>query len=130
MYRIDESKALGLLSIGAIVFRIAQQSRRHARPESKDYEGDQVADGHSSSSGFIQSRTSADVVSANTAGQDTALAGSGDIVEHYQEEDSSGDMNEGVETVDPVQDRRMREEPFLDGQLPEDMKAFLEVDEV
>lgn len=39
-------------------------------------------------------------------------------------------MDKGVDAVEPVQDRRVGEEPFLDGEFPEDVQALLDVDEL
>jgi hypothetical protein len=39
-------------------------------------------------------------------------------------------VDEGVDAVDPVQQLGAGEEPALEGQLPEDVQALLEVDEL
>lgn len=54
---IDKAEALGLFSIRPAVIGIAQQTRGHARPQSEDDKGDEVAHGHCSASGFIQRRS-------------------------------------------------------------------------
>jgi hypothetical protein len=48
-----------------------------------------------------------------------ALAGCGEVVEDDEEEDGSGDMDEGIDPVDPMEQSRMLEEPVLDGEFPE-----------
>jgi hypothetical protein len=50
---VDKAKALGLLSIRALVFRIAQKTGRHARPAGEDNESKEIAHGHGSSTGFV-----------------------------------------------------------------------------
>lgn len=130
MNRIDKPKTLGLLSIRPIVVRITQQPRRHARPQREHEKRNQIARRHRPSPGLIESRSSTNIISANAACQDTALAGGGDIVDHDEEEDGAGDVDKGVDAVDPVEDRRVGEEPFLDRELPEDVQALLDVDEL
>ena len=54
MHSIDEAVALSFLRSKPVVLRVAQQARRHAWPGGEDDKGEQVTDGHCSSSGFIQ----------------------------------------------------------------------------
>lgn len=127
---VNKAKALGLGGIGAVVVGVAQQARGHAGPEREDEKGDEVAGGHGASSSLVQGGSSGNVVGLDTARQDTALAGSGEVEEHDQEKDSAGDMDEGVDAVNPMKDVGMGEEPLLDRQLPEDVQSLLEVDEL
>jgi hypothetical protein len=50
------------------------------------------------------------------------------VVEPDEEEDGSGNVDEGVGSVDPVHQSRVAKEVLLDRRLPEDVEAFFEVD--
>jgi hypothetical protein len=56
------------------------------------------------------------------------MAGGCEIVEHHEEHNRTGDVDEGVDAVDPVENSWSCEEPFLEINLPEDMKTLFEVD--
>lgn len=127
---VDKTIALGLGSVVAVVLGVTQKTRRHAWPESKDDKSDQVAHGHGSSACLVQSRTGGNVVGPDTAGHHTTLASGGEVVQEDEEENGSRDVDERVDAVDPVDESGTFEEPFLNGQLPEDMQALLEVDEL
>lgn len=130
MDRIDETEALGLGGVLAVVGRVAQQPRGHARPESEDNEGEQVAHGHGAAAGLVQGGAGSDVVGVDAAGHGTALAGGGEVVQGDEEEDGAGNVDEGVDAVDPAEHGGTLEEPLLEGQLPEDAEALLEVDDL
>lgn len=108
VHSIDKPKALGLQSILPIIPRIAQQARRHARPESEDDKRNEVARGHGPSSCFIQRRPCRDATAIRVdeprrSRSAEALARSSQVVENDKEEDSAGDVNERIDSVDPVQ---------------------------
>lgn len=127
---VDKAVALRLGRILPVVLGVAQKTRGHARPEGEDNEGKQVAHGHGTTASLIQSRASGNVVGVGAAGHHTALAARGEVVEGNQEEDGSGDVDERVDAVDPVEQGRVVEEPLLDRELPEDVQALLEVDDL
>jgi hypothetical protein len=127
---VNKAKALGLGGIWAVVVGVAQQARGHAGPKREDEKGNEVASGHGASSSLVQGRSSGNVVRLNAARQDTALAGRGEVKEHDEEEDGAGDMDEGVDAVNPVEDVGMGEEPLLDRKLPKDVQVLLKVDEL
>lgn len=127
---IDKAVTLRLGSIIAIILRIAQQSRRHTRPKRKNHKSNQVAHGHSPPSGLVQSRSSGNITLPDSAGQNAALARGGEVVQGDEEENGTGDVDEGVYAVDPVQKEGARQEPSLEGQFPEDVQVLLEVDEL
>jgi hypothetical protein len=130
VYSVDKPIALRLSSVVTVVLWVTQKTRGHARPESEDDEGNQVAHGHGSSSRLVQSRTGGNVVSPDTAGHDLALASGGEVVQEDEKENSSRNMNERVDAVDPVEESGTLEEPLLERQLPEDMQTLLEVNEL
>lgn len=84
MNGVDESEFAGFVADGALDVLVAEEARRHARPEGKDDEGNQVAYGHGPSPGFVESRAgratfyAADILT-NLAFAD-AVAGGGKIV--------------------------------------------------
>lgn len=58
MHRINKSETLRDFSLGSVVFGVAQQSRRHARPQREDHKCKQIGDCHSPPSRRIQMWTS------------------------------------------------------------------------
>ena len=50
--------------------------------------------------------------------------------EEYQEEDGAGDVDEAVDSVGPVEQQRVLQEPALDVEFEENVEALLEVDEL
>jgi hypothetical protein len=91
---VDKAKALGLLSIRTLVFRITQKTRRHARPAGEDNKSDEVAHSHGSSTGLVESRTSSHRIRSHTASGITAMSGGGEVVEDNKEGNGARDMDE------------------------------------
>lgn len=118
---VDEPETLRFRGIFTVVVGVAEESWRHAWPQSENDKGNEVAHRHRASTRLIKGRTSAIVVVDDSAGHGMALAGCREVVEHDEEEDSSGDMDEGIDPVDPMEQSRMLEEPVLDGKFPEDL---------
>lgn len=128
MNSIDESETLRLHRIRAVVIRIAQQARWHARPECKNDKGDQIAKSHGPSARFIKHRPGASsnaIIAAIHPGHGAPPAGGGEIVEEHKEKNGSGNMNEGVDAVSPSHQGRILEEPLLNWALNEDTQSLL-----
>lgn len=133
MDRVDEAVALGLLGVLAVVLRVAQQARRHARPQREDDEGEQVAQRHGPPARLVQpgARVAEEArVGAVGADERAPLARGGEVVQDHEEEDGAGDVDERVDAVGPLHQRRVLEEPLLDGDLEEEPEGLLEVDDL
>lgn len=132
---VDESVALGLLRARALVVRVAQQSRRHARPTREDDEGEEVAHGHRASSLLIQGRVERGPAVRCRLARQCALCVTPrpcrrEVVEDDEEENTPWNVDERVRPVGPVHQRCVLQEPLLDGSLDEDVQPLFQVDEL
>lgn len=139
MHRIHKPITLGLLRIGAVVGRSTQQPGRHAGPGGEDNKGDEVAGRHGPPALLVELWRQASNFGTPPRGRHAlgadalqlgAGAGGGQVEEDGKEEDTAWDVDEGVCSVGPVNQGRVRNEPLLDGTLEKDVEALLEVDEL
>lgn len=77
---VDKTETLSLLGIRTIICRIAQQTGGHARPACEDNKRKEVAHGHCSSAGFVESRTSSYSIGLHTTSGITSVSSGGEIV--------------------------------------------------
>lgn len=128
---VNKAISLGFLGQMAAIIRVTEEARRHARPEGEDDKGEQVAHGHGAPPSFIQGRASGQRVGAKTARSwMSAVARRGEVEEDDEEEDGAGDVDKGVETVGPAQERRALQKPGLQRQLPEEVEPLFEMDQL
>ena len=136
---IHKPKALGLLRVLAHVARIAQQPRRHAWPEGKDDEGEQVAHGHGpppplKDGGPERRRKVSPVLKHRFPAvfflQLVSWPRGRDVVEHDEVEDCAGDVYERVRLVCPPHERGALEKPLLHSGLDEDAQGLFEADDL
>lgn len=127
VYAVDESETLGLGSIWTIIFGVAQKTRGHTGPEGEDEESDQVAHGHGAAASLVEGRPSANIVGVGMASLVTSMASGGDVEENDEKGNGARDVDERIQTVDPVQDGGMSEEPLLKTNFEKDVQALLEV---
>lgn len=52
------------------------------------------------------------------------------IVQSNQEENGAGDVNKGVDPVDPMHQYRVLHEPLLDGNFPKHVKPLFKMDDL
>lgn len=134
VHGIHKSIGLGLLGVLAVVGGVAEESGRHAGPESKYDEGQKVAHGHGTSPALVHIR--AEVVdevapvadkgaSAMVLVDAGAGASGGGVEENDKEENGAGNVDEGVGSVRPLEDGRVSKEPALDNGLDKDAQALL-----
>lgn len=113
---------------------VGEKTRWHAWPQSKDNEGNQVANRHGPSACSIQHRTCRRSISLAkwlvSKRKINPVAGGGVVEQPYEEENGSRNVDERIYAVGPVQDEWVLQEPMLDGKLPEDMKPLLEMDDL
>ena len=103
---------------------VGKEARGHTRPESEYDERDQVTRRHGPASRGVEFRAGAgDVVVswAGVCGQVDAVLCGGVEEEPDEEEDGSGDVDEGVDAVCPVHEEGVLEEPALDVEFEEDV---------
>jgi len=130
---IDESETLRLDRVGALILGVAQQAGWHAGPQSEDDERDQVAQSHGSSASFVKHRSRASsnrVIGSIGLDESASLTGGGEVIQEDEEENRSGDMDEGVSTVGPSHQVGVVEEPVLDWSLNEDAQSLLNVNKL
>lgn len=137
MDRVDKTIALRQLGLGAIVVGITQQSRRHARPNCEHHERQQVADSHSPSSRFVEMRAGWGTwgplfpgLQATTPALDKSIPRDSIVVKPDQEGNGARYVDEGVQPIDVHHEPRVRHEELLNGDLPEDVQSFLQIDEL
>ena len=137
--RVDEPKALRLPRILARVVRIAQQPRGHARPESEDDKGQQIAHGHGPSPFFKDGGPKRRRELPPTVEHcfSTVLflnlvpwLRRRDVVQDDEEEDRARDVDKGIRAVRPPHEGRVLEEPLLHGRFDEDAEALLDMDDL
>ena len=134
VHRVDKPVLARLIASGALDVGIAQQARRHARPDGKDDKSNEVANGHGAAASFVETGTCGAafnfaIVLARLA-LVKAVAGRGEVVEPDQEENGARNVDKRVDAVDPCQGGRVLEEKVLDGQLVKDVELLLEVDKL
>lgn len=131
MNRVDESITAAELALGTFNIGIAQQAWGHAGPQGEHHKGQQITYSHGPSPRLVEqgSRGGSARGSARLAGLGfiDAVASGGIIVEPDEEGDGSGDMNEGIDPVNPHHDRGMAQKKALNVQLPEDAQTLLDV---
>lgn len=133
---VNKAIAFRLLGKLASVVWVAEQSRWHARPESKYDEGQQVAEGHGPPPLLIGIRSKSggqlSPVSTNRATSVlllNLLSGTGcrDIVEDDQVKDRAGNVDERVCLVRPSHKLGSLKKPILHGRLNENAQSLFHV---
>ena len=139
VHGIDKAIRLGLLGVLAVVGGVAEESGRHAGPKGEDDKGQEVAHGHGTSPALVHIWAEvADEVApvADKRASSMVLvdagpgASGGDVEEDDKEEDGAGDMDEGVGSVRPLENCRVRKEPALENGLNEDAQALLHMNDL
>ena len=113
--------------------KLRERSWRHAWPQREDDEREEVAHGHRAAACLVDERVrraECHPIDMLLGLVGDAVTGDAEPVQVHEEEDRSGDVEEPVEPVDVLDERRVAEEEGLDCGLEEDAKTLLDGDEL
>jgi hypothetical protein len=131
---VDEAIATSFFADSTRNIQIREETRWHAWPEREDDKSNEIASGHCTSPGSIELWTSVGgfcltlwfVVQRQI---DTVLC-RGVVEEPDEEENSAGNVDEGINSVGPMHQKWVFEEPALYVELMEDVEVLFEMNDL